>query len=118
MNQTAIHFPPASRLNDPASSKAAEQRITRSGGRLNQADVVLAALLRAVRVTSQPGATSHELTQFCSLNNAQITRRMNDLKQEGRVHKGQPRRCRVLEQKLDTWQPGPAPQPEAQQAAA
>lgn len=102
MNQTALfdreEFPPASRGDDPASSKAAEQRMNSTGARRTQAELVLAALKRHGKPI-----TAHELTRLVPLDNVQITRRLNDLTRRNLVVKDEPRRCSVQKTRMGTW---------------
>lgn len=101
MNQTALfdrdQFPPASRADDPSTSKAAEQRVTRSGARKRQVDIVLQA------VTSYPGRTAVELTTACQLDRYQVSRRLADLEHQGRVRKGKRRVCAIQKTDAHEW---------------
>lgn len=97
MNQTAMHFPPASHRNDPATSRQAEAAITESGGRQTQADIVLSI------VREHGGLTSAELTQFCDLDRWQIARRLPDLEANELVTKGNARRCTVTNKASVVW---------------
>ena len=99
MTQLAMHFPPASRRTDPPSSKAAEQRVTHSGQRRKQADIVLDA------VKAHPGRTAWMLTQFCELDRYQIQRRLSDLERIGKVSKGRSRVCTVQGTQAVSWWP-------------
>lgn len=101
MNQTALfngeEFPPASRSDDPSTSKAAEQRVTRSGARKSQAEIVLQAVI------SYPGRTAVELTTACQLDRYQVSRRLADLDHQGRVRKGKRRVCAVQKTDAHEW---------------
>jgi hypothetical protein len=103
VNQTALfdreEFPPASRADDPSTSKAAEQRVTRSGARKTQADIVLQA------VVAYPGRTAVELTTVCQLDRYQVSRRLADLEHQGRVRKGKRRVCAVQKTDAHEWFP-------------
>jgi hypothetical protein len=82
MNQTTLFdrpetFPPASRTSDPATSKAAEQRMNRSGARKTQAEQVLDAVIR----------------------------RLGDLTSKGLVCKGENRICTKQKTIMGTWEP-------------
>ena len=97
MNQTALHFPPASHRNDPATSRQAEAAITQSGARQTQAELVLDL------VREHGGLTSAELTQFCDLDRWQIARRLPDLEANGLVIKGNARRCTITNKASVVW---------------
>lgn len=87
MNQAALNFPPASRASDPATSRQAEAKITHSGQRQSQADMV------AELVKRYPGRTTAELALLGPFDRYQVARRMADLIAVGRVTRGTPRRC-------------------------
>jgi predicted HTH transcriptional regulator len=90
-------FPPASRRNDPVSSRLAENEINRTGSRASQQKIIYDAVL------NHPGSTSRELTQFCDLDRYQIARRLADLESGGQVRKGIIRNCLVGGRKSVTW---------------
>jgi len=95
----AIKLPPASRNNDPQTSKDAESRMDRSGQRRTQAE----SILRSVR--EHPGKTAVELTQWVELDRYQIQRRLSDMWQSGQIRKGRQRKCSIRLTKAVTWWP-------------
>jgi len=72
---------PASHRNDPATSHAAEARVTRSGTRKNHAELVLEA------VRKNPGLTAPELMPITRLGEYQVRRRLSDLREAGKVQR-------------------------------
>jgi len=105
-------FAPASRSDDPSTSKDAEQRVTRSGARATQAEQVLALVKR------YPGRTSAELAAFSgTLDRWQVARRLPDLERNQLAHRGEPKRCQVTKTGGVTWLPGPAPDNDGAPAA-
>ena len=94
------HWPAATRTTDPGSSAAAEAEITDSGHRRTQAEIVLDAVRR------YPGRTAHELVKHIeTLDNVQITRRLNDLVHQGDVKRGSVRGCGVTHRRAVSWWP-------------
>ena len=97
---------PIARKTDPKTSHEAAHAITESGKRDDQLRQVEAL------VKAHPGATSLELAQYTTaLDRYAIARRLPELEDEQKVHKGLPRESVIGERKLKkavTWWPGRA----------
>lgn len=101
MNQLAMTFPPSVRKSDPLSSYEAEQRITKSGARQTQCEIVLDGLRR------YPRHTSAELARRLGLDRYMVARRLADLADEkiGKARKIEPgRTCGVSGKRAVTWE--------------
>ena len=90
------------RSTDPSSSATAAEQLTRSG----KADQLRSQVLASVRVN--PGLTSREL----SVSNEDVShenfhKRLPELERQGKVHRSEPRACRVTGRKATTWHLGP-----------
>lgn len=95
--------------NDPVSSQEAGERMTKSGARQRNADVVYAL------VAANPGSTSGELSStydsdprwsgasMPAINLTELRRRLTDLSHAGRVVMGATRKCRVQGTTQSTW---------------
>ena len=92
-------FPPASHNHDPISSHEAEQRITQSGERKKQMDIVYKTL------TEHQGSTGAELTKYCDLDKYQIRRRLSDLREMGKVFRSVNKNvmCTVTKTRAAAW---------------
>ena len=92
-------FRPVSRKTDPASSKAAEAEINRTGSRRAQQEIILEY------VRQSPGDTSLEMSDKLCLDRYQIARRLADLKNAGFVYQADIRKCSVSGRDAVTWYP-------------
>ena len=91
---------PLAHTDDPASSHEAVERHTKSGRR----ETHCAYVYTLVRVV--PGRTSRELLQSDATKRIDLTelrRRLTDLKNQGRIERGEQRTCRVAGTKAATW---------------
>ncbi|MFW6340673.1 MAG: MarR family transcriptional regulator [Wenzhouxiangella sp.] len=98
MNQTTLHFPPASRRTDPQTSRGAEAEINATGERAKQQKVVLQMLHR------YPGRTSRELATVTGLDRYLVARRLPELEPE-LARRGEAKRCSVGGRAAITWWP-------------
>lgn len=89
--------PPISRNTDPDSSHLAGEKVTKSGKRRRQMDILLDLVGR------RPGMTATEMVDYCHLDRYQISRRLADLKNVGRIYQGATRRCHVRGSMMVTW---------------
>ena len=80
--QRAFSWPAATGRADPATSREAEIRITRSGTRQTHAERVLAV------VTAAPGLTAPAIADRAGLSHVAAQRRLSDLAQMGRLAQG------------------------------
>ncbi len=90
-------YPPATRRTDPASSRLAEKKLSHSGRRQAQADLVLKL------VETLEGSTSRELANVSILDRYQVSRRLADLEHVHKVRKGRQRLCTVGQRPMVTW---------------
>lgn len=99
MTQRFLFGFPAARDEDPPSSHAAADRMTKSGRRDAHARIVLAL------VTANPGSTSVELHRLAAgrLERHEVSRRLADLERLGRVVRGPSRLCTVKGTLMLTW---------------
>ena len=91
---------------DPQSSHTAAQRVTKSGARKAQAEIVFEL------VTANPESTAVELLAAqaagpAALGEYQIRRRLTDLLKKGRIIQVIERPCRVRGSQMVTWSPAP-----------
>ena len=70
----------ASRRTDPFTSYTAAKKITESGARQTQTEILLAA------VKNRPGGTAGQYATVTTLDGHQISRRMADLHNRGEVY--------------------------------
>ncbi|MCO7398291.1 winged helix-turn-helix domain-containing protein [Stenotrophomonas maltophilia] len=87
------------RATDIDTSHAAGAHVVSSGLQAVQQDKAARA------VTQNPGMTSHELAQATGLDRYMLARRLPELIKEGRVYRGQSRRCKVSDRSACTWWP-------------
>lgn len=115
---------PAARANDPSTSHAAADAMTRSGWRRHHQDIVTAA------VHMSPGSTSAELAEYCdrhallvaqralgvsypsmdqiiscALDRWQIARRLPEAETAETIRRGEARKCEIKGRKSLTWWP-------------
>jgi len=90
-------FPPATRRDDPVTSRLAEQRVN-LGSRANHCRIVLAA------VRKYPSMTAVELLPFTGLERHEVSRRLADLRSRGDVRVVGRRKCRVNGTAMLTWE--------------
>lgn len=90
-------WPPSSHRGDPAPAQQAEARITRSGKRQTQCDLVLEL------VRKNPGKTAIELGELSGLGHVPAQRRLSDLKNLDKVHNGGTRA--YAGRRISTWYP-------------
>jgi len=81
--QLVIDFSPATRKTHPETSRIAEENITKFGKRQSHCQIILNALWEC------NGSTTKELAVILkgALTYAQIWRRMNDLAENGYIHR-------------------------------
>lgn len=87
------------RASDPVTSHEAAERVTRSG----KAGTHAATILEAIK--DIPGRTSAELAVATGLDRHEAARRCADLKRDGKVRQGEPRKCGVNKTQGITWFP-------------
>lgn len=100
-----MHHP--ARKTDPESSHEAADHVVSSGlagAQQDQAEAV---------VREHPGLTSLELSTMCDLDRYTLARRLPELEDAGRVHRGEIRTCSISYRKAMEWHPGPKPTPAA-----
>ena len=100
-----MHHP--ARKTDPVSSHEAADHVVGSGLAKAQQDQAEAA------VYAHPGRTSLELSTMCALDRYTLARRLPELEDAGRVHRGPIRQCDISKRKAMEWHPGPKPTPAA-----
>ena len=88
---------PGCHRHDPDTSREAAEHLRRSGRLGAQQQAVLEALRQC------DGATHAELGAFMGLHWLTPARRLPELERAGRVHKGEPRVCRVKGSRCTTW---------------
>ena len=90
MEQNNFEWPPASRGDDPETSKDAEKWMTESGKRMTHAMIVLRVLRE-----NPDGLIPGEISERCPLRHDQVWRRCPDLRAQGLVQlTGEVRRWR------------------------
>jgi hypothetical protein len=93
-------LPPASRDTDPESSHEAEAKHKARGSHKNMALIL---------VRRYPGSTAQELAIHCEhlMLHHELLRRLCDLAdhRDGRIYRGEQRKCRVTGRKMLTWHP-------------
>lgn len=87
------------RASDLSTSHDAAHYVVASGLQAHQHDQ------SAKAVTDNPGITSKELAQATGLDRYMLARRLPELIKEGRVYRGQSRRCKVGDRSACTWWP-------------
>lgn len=97
-NARILSFPPAARSTDPGTSHQAADEITASGRRQTLAE----QCLEVVR-TQPPGLTAGEIGEVSGLGHDRVWRRLSDLKNQGKIEAGEPRRWHGKAQV--TWYP-------------
>jgi len=90
---------PAAKTKDPLPSYIAEEKITLSGARDRQIDLVLSCIRRS------SGKTSKELALIFELDRHMVARRLADLKNRDKAFQGHIRECGVSGIKSVTWWP-------------
>lgn len=93
---------PATARNDPETSSDAERKVTESGQRTGNCNRVLSL------VRDNPWMTSVELwnkqsSQTGCLDRHEVSRRLGDLKNAGKVVQGPARECTINHSKMVTW---------------
>ena len=89
--------PPIARHNDPETSHAAAEEITKSGARGRQAMEVLEALRQ------HPSSTSAELAEASGIDRYVTARRLPELEKAGFVARSLIRPCKATGRKALTW---------------
>ena len=89
---------PASRRNDPETSRMAERQITDSGKRQTHQRII------AAFVAGHPGHTAAEIGEKTGLGQHECARRLAELKGIS-VVTGSVRRCAVKGTRMMTWYP-------------
>ena len=83
-------------------SEEAAHRHEASGDAQTNREIVLDAVI------ANPGKTSGELWRITGMDLTELRRRLNDLKNECRVIKGETRKCTVLtKSRMHTWTESP-----------
>lgn len=91
---------PIASTADPITSHESAERLTESGERDAQAEMVLGM------VRTHPGLTSAELAKQYGVDRYMVARRLPDLRADGFVRNGSmPRRCRVGKGSAVSWWP-------------
>lgn len=90
---------PSARRTDPETSHLAAEHMTKSGGRMKQAEQVLSMVRR------YPNSTTQELAAHGELNRDALSRRLPELETLGHVEKGAARRCTITNRTAHTWHP-------------
>lgn len=93
-----LSFRPASANNDPVTSHKAEAKVTKSGHRQTQAELVLEALKR------RPLHTSAELAEAMGADRFMVARRLPDLMHNNLVRQCGKRECTVTRLESVTWE--------------
>lgn len=91
---------PLAHSNDPASSHEAVERHTKSGRRWTHGETVYMLVRRCGKDTSRELA---EHAAFYDIDLTELRRRLTDLKNKGRIERGEQRICRVAGTKACTW---------------
>lgn len=101
---------PLSSPSDPSTSREAGQRTEKSGARGRHCEIVWQAVI------AHPGMTGYELWELLSssareeLKEVQaVYKRLNDLREAGRVWQGPPKKCSVKKRSMVVWNPGSSP---------
>ncbi len=89
---------PIARDSDPSSSHEAGDEVTESGRRKAQMERIV------IQLRAHPNSTTHELKKgLPGLNEVQICKRLNDLKEANLAEKVGIRKCRVSKRRIQTW---------------
>ena len=91
---------PLAHTTDPSSSHEAVERHTKSGRRVTNCERVYGVVKR------YPGWTAKELSYFGiahRIDAHELRRRLTDLKNQGRIERGEQRTCRIAGTKACTW---------------
>ena len=84
------------RATDPAPSRIAAEKVTRTTAQSNRA-ILLAA------VEANPGRTAVELAALTGVDRHEASRRLPDLRRAGLVRNGPDRACSVSGNPMGTW---------------
>jgi predicted transcriptional regulator len=84
------------RATDPATSRIAAEKVTRTTAQSNRA-ILLAA------VEQHPGRTAVELAALTGVDRHMASRRLADLRNAGKVYNGPERACSVAGSVMMTW---------------
>lgn len=85
------------RSSDPAPSRIAAEKVTRTGDAQSNRSILLAA------VEANPGRTAVELAHLTGVERHEASRRLPDLRRAGLVRNGPERACSVTGGKMGTW---------------
>lgn len=86
-----------SHSHDPATSPKAVRDLNDSGGRAIHAKIVYDM------VEAHPFSTAPEIQKHTGLDEYQVRRRLTDLKNQGKVQRGQTRTCSIKGSSMTTW---------------
>lgn len=94
-------IPAKSRRTDPATSREAAERVTRSGSSASDR----AAILMVVR--RKPGLTAGEIAAELGwgTDNVRVSRRTAELVDNGAIAQGSPRMCAIKGSRMIQWFP-------------
>lgn len=96
----ATLFPPASRATDPRTSRIAEQRMTRTGARLRQRDVILRIMRdrgESMTACEVAAASDGRLDRYA------VSRRLPEMEKSGHVSRAGARPFRVYGSQQTVW---------------
>ena len=96
-NQSSFDFLQAARTHDPETSHEAAEKVTASGKRETDCNIVLAVL------KDRTGLTTKEIAQRCSLTYHQVARRMIDLEHSNLIFRGAPKMCSIGAVSVLSW---------------
>lgn len=96
-----MKHPAAVHANDPASSYRAEERVTKSGKRATDRQIVE----QAVRDWPNSTAAELHLHLFGCMDLITVRRRLDDLRKMGLAKQGEQRKCRIAGTLALTWYP-------------
>lgn len=88
---------PRARATDPVTSKEAADRAEAFAE--SQSERVLRA------VVEKPGLTACEIAERCGLDRHAVSRRLPELRRDGKIESGKERLCTVKHTRQMTWMP-------------
>jgi len=101
--QSSFNFIHPARRNDPEPSHAAAETITDTGARLSHCERIMAAVHYLAK-HGQKGVTGKEIAACAKMEFVPVVRRLNDLRNSGKLVKGAERICRIDgKTSLTTW---------------
>lgn len=103
MNRRFSNAEPLARGSDHWTSHAAAEAFTESGKRDSIKARLFDHMRRAGINTDETARTYHEIARTSGLPEAQVWRRLPDLRHDGLVRNGPDRRCTITDRVLQTW---------------